>query len=272
MIGPDGVIIKCYLLSQIDVASRFVPLQILFERRRCAPRGGLRRAIVARGAPRTTYVDLGAAYVAASLKQICAELAIFLLHAGPGDAAARGVIRRFHKAWRAEVGAELPSYPLPLAELNRPHRLDDLQVPQARPSPDRPEPHDRFLAGAEHLRHVPQDINIDGSSPPRATYGPRRRHDPLGGRLLRGPRRVRRREGRAALRPAPPDLPLLLYVDGVRVTEVFPLNRLANPAAHAASCPAPGPPRPASSRAPSTTSTTSTRRCSAPSATDRFII
>jgi putative transposase len=115
VIGPDGVIYKkCYLLSQIDVASRFVPHSEFYLSEDAAHHEeGFRRAIVAHGAPRTYYVDLGAAYIAASLKQICAELAIFLLHAGPGDAAAKGVIERFHKTWRAEVGAELPSYPLP---------------------------------------------------------------------------------------------------------------------------------------------------------------
>ncbi|MBK8263844.1 MAG: Mu transposase C-terminal domain-containing protein [Nannocystis sp.] len=101
---------------------------------------GLRRAIVAHGAPRTYYVDLGAAYVAASLKQICAELAIFLLHAGPGDAAARGdralpqdLARRSRRRAAVLSAAARRAQPPP-------HRLDDLRVPQARPCRDRPEP------------------------------------------------------------------------------------------------------------------------------------
>ena len=46
---------------------------------------GLRRAVTGHGIPREYYVDLGAAYIAHSLRTICAELGIHLLHAGPGQ-------------------------------------------------------------------------------------------------------------------------------------------------------------------------------------------
>jgi hypothetical protein len=37
------------------------------------------------------------------------------------DCKAKGVIERFHRTWREEVGDELPAEPLPLADLNAKH-------------------------------------------------------------------------------------------------------------------------------------------------------
>jgi hypothetical protein len=67
------------------------------------------------------YVDLGAAYVAHSLRLICAELGIQLVHTAPRDCEAKGAIERWHRSWREEVGDELPESPLSLEELNARH-------------------------------------------------------------------------------------------------------------------------------------------------------
>lgn len=53
---------------------------------------GLRTAIERYGLPRTYYVDRGAAYVADSLRVICAELGIRLVHTSPGDCEAKDYV------------------------------------------------------------------------------------------------------------------------------------------------------------------------------------
>src|SRR3970282_2421659 len=82
---------------------------------------GLQQAIAKHGLPRTYYVDLGSAYIAESLVLICAELGIRLLHTGVQDCEAKGVLERWHRTWREEVGDELPDHPLPTAKLNAKH-------------------------------------------------------------------------------------------------------------------------------------------------------
>src|SRR5688500_7784131 len=82
---------------------------------------GLKEAILKHGPPRTYYVDLGAAYVADSLKAICAELGTHLAHTAPKDCEAKGAIERWHRTWREEVGDELDDDPIPLADLNAIH-------------------------------------------------------------------------------------------------------------------------------------------------------
>jgi transposase InsO family protein len=122
VLAPDGTVRKAYLLSQIDGATRFVPHSYFALSESAVDQEyGFKQAILKHGPPRTYYVDLGAAYVADSLRLICAELEIRLLHTGVQDCEAKGVIERWHRSWREEVGDELPSGPLPLAELNAKH-------------------------------------------------------------------------------------------------------------------------------------------------------
>jgi len=123
VLGPDGRPRKAYLLSVIDSATRYVPESWLgFSEDAAAHERGLKSALLAHGLWQRYYVDLGSAYVAGSLRIICAELAIQLLHAGPGDAAAKGVIERWNRTWREEVESELPDGPIALAELEEKHR------------------------------------------------------------------------------------------------------------------------------------------------------
>ncbi|MCH7483298.1 MAG: DDE-type integrase/transposase/recombinase [Chloroflexi bacterium] len=122
VIAPDGRLRKSYLLSQIDDATRFVPHSFFaLSEGAVEHEHGFKQALLKHGRPRCYYVDLGSAYKARSLKQICAELGIYHLHTQARDCEAKGVIERWHRTWRDEVGDELPDVPLPLAELNAKH-------------------------------------------------------------------------------------------------------------------------------------------------------
>jgi len=163
VIAPDGQVRKSYLLSQIDDATRYIlhSYFALSEGAECQEYG-LKQAILKYGLPRTYYVDRGSAYIAWSLRFICADLGIHLLHAGVQDAEAKGVIERWHRTWRDEVGDELPEEPLPLAELNAKHwawlgaeyhaRIHDTT---------RRAPGEHMLAEADALRPVPRGVDLD---------------------------------------------------------------------------------------------------------------
>jgi len=116
---PDGRVGKAYWHVFLDSATRLVP--------GCAFRPGetaadheavLKQAVLTHGLPRVLYLDRGAAQISRSLKVICAELGIRLLHCRPYDPAAKGGVERMIRTWREEVGSELPERPLPVAELD----------------------------------------------------------------------------------------------------------------------------------------------------------
>ena len=119
VLAPDQKLRKSYLHLFIDSAVRFVPagafrlgetasdLQVV-----------LKQAVLKHGLPRTLYLDRGAAQTAGSLKTLCAELGIHLLHCRPYDPQAKGGVERFFRTFREEVVDELPDEPLELATLN----------------------------------------------------------------------------------------------------------------------------------------------------------
>lgn len=163
VIAPDGRVRKSYLLTQIDCATRYVPYSY-FALSEDAPAQeyGLKQAILRHGPSRAYYVDLGSAYVARSLKIICAELGIHLIHAGKGDCQAKGLIERWHATWRAEVGDELPGQPLPLAELNSKHwawLAAEYNV-RVHATTGRV-PHEHWMTDAHHARKLPRDLDLD---------------------------------------------------------------------------------------------------------------
>ncbi|MCB9706539.1 MAG: DDE-type integrase/transposase/recombinase [Myxococcales bacterium] len=232
VIGPDGRLhTKPRLLSQIDVASRYSIYGEFFVTEDAPHQEiGLRRAVASHGLPREYYVDGGPAYIARSLRTICAELGIRLLHAGPGDAAAKGVIERWHRTWRTEVGNELPARPLHLGELNEIHvAWVTCEYNRRVHGTTGRAPLEHFLAGADNLRPLPRGLDLDDVFLHRDV------------RKVRQDGTVRWRGGyyevpgeyvgeTVELRymPLEPARPLLLYVDGARVCEVWPLDRLAN--------------------------------------------
>jgi len=162
VIAPDGSLCKSYMLSQIDGATRYVPHSYFALSESAVDQEyGLQQAILKHGLPRTYYVDLGAAYIAHSLQLICAELGIHLLHTQVRDCEAKGVIERWHRTWREEVGDELPNEPLPLAELNAKHWAWLAAEYSARKheTTDRV-PREHWLAELPYLRTVPRQKNL----------------------------------------------------------------------------------------------------------------
>ena len=161
-ITPDGKVRKAYLLSQIDGATRYVVHSYFaFSEGAACQEHGFQQAIAKHGLPRTYYVDLGSAYIADSLLLICAELGIRLLHTGVQDCEAKGVIERWHRTWREEVGDELPEHPLPIAELNAKHWawLSAEYHARKHDTTGRP-PREHWLAEVEHLRLLPRHKNL----------------------------------------------------------------------------------------------------------------
>jgi hypothetical protein len=123
---------------------------------------GFKQAVLKHGLPRTYSVDLGSAYIAESLRLICAELGVRLLHTGVQDCEAKGVIERFHRTWREEVGDELPDHPLALADLNAKHWSWLAAEYHARPHATTGRiPREQWLEEVAWLRPLPRTKNVD---------------------------------------------------------------------------------------------------------------
>lgn len=163
VIAPDGKLRKAYLLSQIDGATRYIVHSYFAVGEGAVEQEyGFRQAVAAYGPPRLYYVDRGPAYIADSLWDICAELGSHLLHTGSGDAEAKGVIERWHRTWREEVGDELPAVPLPLAELAAKHWAWLAAEYHARRHDTTGRvPREHWLAEIDHLRPLRLDQKLD---------------------------------------------------------------------------------------------------------------
>ena len=163
VLGPEGKLRKSYLLSQIDNATRFVPHSFFALSEGAALHEyGFKQALLKHGRPRAYYVDLGSAYTAGSLRDICAELGVHLLHTQPRDCEAKGVIERWHRTWREEVGDELPDAPLTLEQLNAVHWawLGAEYHRRVHATTGR-RPLDHWLDEARHLRPLPPGKDLD---------------------------------------------------------------------------------------------------------------
>jgi putative transposase len=154
---PEGRVGKAYLLSQIDSASRYVPHSYFARHERDSDQEhGLRQAILKHGGPRSYYVDRGPAYTARSLRVICADLGCRLLHAGAGDAEAKGVIERWHRTWREEVEDELPRGVVALEDLSAIHFAWLAREYHLRPHDTTGQPpRERFFADVGELLPAP---------------------------------------------------------------------------------------------------------------------
>jgi len=119
VVAPDGKERKAYLHLFLDSATRFVTgsafrlgetavdLEVV-----------LKEAILRHGLPRVLYLDQGAAQTSVSLRLICAELGVRLLHCRPYDPEAKGAVERHFRTFREEVLDELGERVVTLAELN----------------------------------------------------------------------------------------------------------------------------------------------------------
>lgn len=161
VVCQDGQRRKAYLLTQLDAATRFIVHSEFFLSEDARHHeAGLRTAVERYGLPRTYYVDRGAAYVADSLRVICAELGIRLVHTSPGDCEAKGAIERWHRTWRDGLEHELPDT-LSLAELNRRHWawISERYHRRAHATTGQA-PLLHMLADREHLRPAPGEREL----------------------------------------------------------------------------------------------------------------
>jgi transposase InsO family protein len=165
VIAPDGKLRKVILFSQIDNATRAV-LHSYFAvtdgETAAAQEYGLKQALLKYGVMRAYYVDRGPAYIAQSLRDICADLGVHLVHAGAGDAEAKGCIERWHRTWREEVEDELPDQPISLADLSAKHWawLGSEYHARVHETTGRA-PREHLLAEASEFRAVPRNKNLD---------------------------------------------------------------------------------------------------------------
>jgi transposase InsO family protein len=230
-VAPDRTVRKAYLISAIDDASRYVPhSQFFFSEGSVAHEYVLKQALLKHGRPRDYYVDLGSAYVADSLADICAALGIRLLHTAVRDPEAKGVIERWHRTWREEVGDELPDSPLPIAELNARHWAWLSSEYHARKhDTTQRAPREHWLADAHELRPLPRDVHLDEVFLHRETRTVRKDGTiRFNGQLLEVRSELSEREVQLRFDPNEPDKLPRVFVDGKFYCDTVLLDRIRN--------------------------------------------
>lgn len=119
VIAPNGKLRKAYLHLMLDSAVRFVPAaEFRLGETAHDLEAVLKDGVVRYGPPRVLYLDQGAAQRAGSLRVICAELGIRLLHCRAYDPEAKAGVERIFRTIREEVLDEIGERVLELAELN----------------------------------------------------------------------------------------------------------------------------------------------------------
>ena len=227
---------KAVLLSEIDGATRYVPN----SRFAWGPRKGedsvdhemgLKQVLGAYGRWRTYYVDLGPAYIADSLRAICAELEMRLLHTQSGDPEAKGVIERWNRTWREEVEDELPPGPICIHDLAAKHDAWLAAEYHARKhSTTGRIPRQHWLEQVQHLRPLPEGKSLDEVFLHRL-----RRNVRKDGTVSFNGQRLEVRaelagQGDVELRfdPSRPDALPKVFVDDTFVCDTVPLDLYAN--------------------------------------------
>jgi len=232
VLAPDGKLRKTYLLSQIDNATRFIPHSFFtLSEGAVEQEHGFKQALLKHERPRCYYVDLGSAYVAGSLKEICAELGIHLLHTQPRDCEAKGVIERWHRTWREEVEDELPLTPLTLAKLNAKHWawLAAEYHRRVHETTGRA-PLEHWLDEARHLRPLPPGTDLDQVFLHRAKRKVRKDATVrFQGRYYEVPPELAGKQVELRFDPRDPHArPPTVFLDGRFVSDTVPLDRLKN--------------------------------------------
>jgi transposase InsO family protein len=233
VLSPDGQPHKGILLSQIDCATRYVPHSFVA----LAPgessvdqEYGFKQALLSHGRPEKYYVDRGSAYVAGSLRAICAQLNIRLLFTQAKDPEAKGVIERWHRTWREEVEDELPDGPLYLADLSSVHAAWLSVEYHARKHDTTGRiPREHWLEQVEHLRPLERGVSIDEVFLHRVRRKVRKdgtvRFD---GRLLEVVAELTGQHVELRFAPREPEVLPRVFVNNVFVCETIPLDRLGN--------------------------------------------
>lgn len=231
VIVPGIGIAKTYMLSQIDSASRFVPHSYFAPNEQAADQEhGLLQAILKYGVPRAYYVDHGPAYVAGSLRGICADLSCRLMHAGKGDAPAKGVIERWHRTWREEVEDELPPGPIKLEDLSAIHfawlaREYHVRLHETVGMP----PRDRFLAEVGELEPAPRRPKLDNIFLHRIKRVVRKDGTVRwGGKYLEVRPELEGQTVEIRFHPRDPNVRPRVFIGGEPYCDTVPLDRLAN--------------------------------------------
>lgn len=156
---------KAYLHLFIDAATRYV-VGAAFRLGETAldHQVVLKGAIRVHGRPLVLYLDQGAAQRAKSLRLICAELQIRLLHCRPYDPESKAGAERFFRTFRAEVLDELSEEPLPLDELNsRTWSWLSVEYHAREHGGTKRRPREHWLEQAERLRPAPRKEVLDAA-------------------------------------------------------------------------------------------------------------
>jgi transposase InsO family protein len=231
VVAPDARLCKSYLITQLDGATRYAPHSFFALSETAADHEyGFKQAILKHGPPRSYYVDLGAAYISDSLRIICAELGIHLIHTQPRDCEAKGAIERFHRTWREEVGDELPNTALSIEELNAKHWAWLSAEYHARKHETTGRaPREHWLEELEYLREVPAHKNIDELFLHREKRLVRKDATVrFGGKLLEVRAQLVGQQVELRFDPKQPDALPRVFVDGRFYCDTVPLDRYRN--------------------------------------------
>jgi putative transposase len=232
VIAPDGRLRKPCLFSQIDGASRYVPhsyFVLAAGEDSVDQEYGFKQAMLAHGRPRMYYVDRGPAYIAKSLRAICAELHVRLLYTKKRDAAAKGVIEKFNRTWREEVEDELPDKPIPFAELIAKHDAWlSVEYHARKHDTTGRAPRELWLEQVDQLRPLPPGKSLDEIFLHRE-YRTVRKDGTVrfGGGFLEVRAEL---SGKVELRfdPSRPELLPKIFVNNCFACDTVPLDRIAN--------------------------------------------
>jgi transposase InsO family protein len=235
VIAPTGKLRKSYLLSQIDAATRYAPHSYFAISESANDHEyGFKQSVLKGGRPRVYYVDRGASYIARSLRVICAELAVRLVHTAPKDCEAKGAIERWHRTWREEVGDELPEHPISLAELNAIHwAWLSAEYHARRHETTGRVPREHWLDEIHHLRALPERLDIDEAFLHRAKRKVRKDGTVrFAGKLLEVRPELVGKTVELRYDPIEGNTRPRVFVDGRFVCDTVPLDRYRNATRH----------------------------------------
>jgi len=163
VIAPDKKLRKAYLHIFIDSATRLLPHAAFRLGEKAEDfEAVLKQALMKHGRPRSLYVDRGAAQISSSLRLICGELDVQLIHCEAKDAPAKGAVERVVRTCREEIEDELPQEPLPLAEINSLlFSWMAVEYHGRKHEGTGRIPLNHWLEGADALRPLPHDVSLD---------------------------------------------------------------------------------------------------------------